>query len=36
VLRALVATGRDIVTVDRSEFEALTRAAERHVELIRP
>lgn len=32
----LAADGDDIVTLDRRDFEALLRAAGRHVELIRP
>jgi Ser/Thr protein kinase RdoA (MazF antagonist) len=32
----LAADGDDIVTLDRRDFEALVRAAGRHVELIRP
>lgn len=32
----LAADGDDIVTRDRRDFEALVRAAGRHVELIRP
>jgi hypothetical protein len=32
----LAADGDDIVTLDRSDFENLVRAAGRHVELIRP
>jgi hypothetical protein len=32
----LAIDGDDIVTLDRSDFEALVRAAGRHVELIRP
>jgi hypothetical protein len=32
----LAADGDDIVTLDRRDFEALVRAAARHVELIRP
>jgi hypothetical protein len=32
----LATDGDDIVTVDRSDFEALAHAAGRHVELIRP
>jgi hypothetical protein len=32
----LAADGDDIVTLDRGDFEALIRAAGRHVELIRP
>jgi hypothetical protein len=32
----LAADGDDIVTLDRSDFEDLVRAAGRHVELIRP
>jgi hypothetical protein len=32
----LASDGDDIVTLDRRDFEALVRAAGRHVELIRP
>jgi Ser/Thr protein kinase RdoA (MazF antagonist) len=32
----LAVDGDDIVTLDRRDFEALVRAAGRHVELIRP
>jgi hypothetical protein len=32
----LAIDGDDVVTLDRSDFEALVRAAGRHVELIRP
>lgn len=32
----LATDGDDIVTLDRSDFEGLVRAAGRHVELIRP
>jgi hypothetical protein len=32
----LAADGDDILTLDRSDFEGLVRAAGRHVELIRP
>lgn len=32
----LAADGDDLVTLDRRDFEALVRAAGRHVELIRP
>jgi hypothetical protein len=32
----LASDGDDIVTLDRSDFENLVRAAGRHVELIRP
>jgi hypothetical protein len=32
----LATDGDDIVTVDRRDFEALVRAAGRHVELVRP
>jgi hypothetical protein len=32
----LAIDGDDVVTLDRSDFEALVRASGRHVELIRP